>query len=76
MDLASRFILVYIAILKILASTGHALIMILRAVVMTRFLEILNTKYGGARGYFKEYSSLTDEELDIIRNSLVVSKKE
>jgi hypothetical protein len=50
--------------------------MTFRAIVMTRFLEILKTKYGGARGYFKEYSGLTDEELDIIRNSLVVSKRE
>ncbi|CAG8599177.1 11725_t:CDS:2 [Acaulospora colombiana] len=47
-----------------------------RTVVMMRFLEALKTKYGGARGYFKEYSGLTDDELDIIRNSLVVSKKD
>ncbi|PVG02935.1 hypothetical protein CPB86DRAFT_811073 [Serendipita vermifera] len=47
-----------------------------RASNMMRLLELLRTKYGGARGYFKEYSELTDEELDTIRSSLIVSSQE
>jgi hypothetical protein len=43
---------------------------------MMRLLELLRTKYGGARGYFKEHSGLTDVDLDAIRNSLIVSNKE
>ncbi|PVG02936.1 hypothetical protein CPB86DRAFT_696106 [Serendipita vermifera] len=44
------------------------------ASLMLRFLGLLKTKYGGARGYFKEYSSLTDDELDLIKRSLIVKK--
>ncbi|CAG8599162.1 11724_t:CDS:10 [Acaulospora colombiana] len=47
-----------------------------KASTMMTLLELLRTKYGGARGYFKEYSELTDEELDTIRRSLIVNSQE
>jgi hypothetical protein len=41
---------------------------------MLKFLGLVKTKYGGASTYFKEYAGLTDEELDLIKSSLVVKR--
>lgn len=46
------------------------------ASLMLKFLEMLRTKYGGARGYFKERSGLTDVELDELRAALLVDGPE
>jgi hypothetical protein len=40
---------------------------------MLKFIDLVNTKYGGARKYFAEQSSLTDDELDAIKNWLIVN---
>jgi len=39
---------------------------------MIKFLGLLRTKYGGARGYFKTHAGLVDEDLDLLRASLLV----
>jgi len=41
---------------------------------MFKFLELLRATYGGARGYFKKSSGLTDEEFDLLRASLLVEE--
>jgi len=40
--------------------------------VMLKLLDLLRTKYGGARGWFKQCAGLTDEELDEIKAGLLV----
>ena len=46
------------------------------ASLMILFLDLLRTKYGGARGYFKKYSGFTDEELDSLIVTMTVDAKE
>ena len=40
---------------------------------MKATLEILREKYGGAEGYLTNYTKLTHEDLNIIRQSFLVS---
>jgi hypothetical protein len=63
----------YKSITSSLKLTQHASFpQILSASVMLKFLPLLRTKYGGARGYFKNHSRVTDEELDLLCASLLV----
>jgi hypothetical protein len=39
---------------------------------MTAFLELLQTKYGGAEAYVKQYAKLSDEDITIVRRNLIV----
>ncbi|KIM31931.1 hypothetical protein M408DRAFT_64159, partial [Serendipita vermifera MAFF 305830] len=38
------------------------------------FLDLLRTKYGGAKGYFKSKCGFTDEELDLLRTTMLVEE--
>lgn len=40
---------------------------------MFKLLDLVNTKYGGARKYFIEQSGLTEEELDAIKSWLIIN---
>jgi hypothetical protein len=42
---------------------------------MIKFLELVNTKYGGSRKYFIDYAGMTNEELNAIKDWLVVEDK-
>ncbi|KAG8835035.1 hypothetical protein FRC17_005657 [Serendipita sp. 399] len=44
------------------------------ASAMLKFLELLQTKYGGARAYFIQHSGFTDEELDLLCEKLVTEE--
>lgn len=41
------------------------------ASLMITFVELIRTKYGGARQWFIQCSGLSDEELDLIRAYLI-----
>lgn len=41
---------------------------------MIKFLDLLRTKYGGAKGYFKSKCGFTDEELDLLRTKMLVKE--
>ena len=38
---------------------------------MLAFLELLQEKYGGAKGYIREICGLTDDDIQIIRQNLI-----
>jgi hypothetical protein len=42
---------------------------------MMKVTELIRTRYGGARQWFSKYCGLTEEELDSIRDSLIVESK-
>lgn len=39
---------------------------------MIAFLELLESKYGGAEGYIKHYVGLSEHDINIIRNNILV----
>lgn len=39
---------------------------------MTAFLSLLESKYGGVDNYIKGYCNLTNEDLRIIRNTILI----
>jgi hypothetical protein len=39
---------------------------------MRATLKMIKEKFGGAEGYVKEYMSLTDEDIQVIRKNLTV----
>jgi hypothetical protein len=39
---------------------------------MIKFLGLLRTKYGGARGYFRTHAGIADEDLDLLGAFLLV----
>jgi hypothetical protein len=41
---------------------------------MIATLEILREKYGGAEGYLKDYTKLTDDDLEKIRRNFLVAR--
>jgi hypothetical protein len=43
---------------------------------MIKFLGLLRTKYGGARGYFRTHAGLVDEDLDLLHTALLVEGTE
>ncbi|KZP04568.1 hypothetical protein FIBSPDRAFT_968028 [Athelia psychrophila] len=41
-----------------------------RSETMTAFLALLETQYGGAHGYLKQYASFSDAEIEVIKDNL------
>lgn len=39
---------------------------------MSNVLDIIDNKYGGAEGYVKDHLGMTDDDIEIVRNNLLV----
>ena len=42
---------------------------------MLALLQLLREKYGGPEGYIKTYTGLTDDDIKMIKNNLVMRPK-
>jgi len=46
-----------------------------RSATMTAFLELLQSKYGGAEEYVKKYANLLDNDIAVIKMNLIVESQ-
>ncbi|KZT05648.1 uncharacterized protein LAESUDRAFT_726936 [Laetiporus sulphureus 93-53] len=75
---ARQMVMARLARIPMFASNTQAALNMLtsRSETMLSFLELLQKRYGGIENYLKQHAQLSDEDIDTVRNNLLIPQSE